>query len=371
MARIIDYVNWRGDLSFEQDPFNPVDAAIFSQLSVLDFDDIVPSSGSGNTLENIFELYLGKGYKIEDPVGFLISNKQHKLFEAVAHAQRYKNLKISNYQRNYDKDNPCQFEAMSIDLGNTLLISFGGTDDTIAGWHEDFQLLYLEEIPAHKHGYKYLADICKNIAPEKDIVLCGHSKGANIAMEVLLNASEEVFDRVSKVYCFDGPGINQKQYEEALLRGRIDKIVSYVPYRTSVGKLFNHYEEFKIIECTANLLFQHDLLTWHIYRNDFIYKENVSADSVYLDTHLKKIINDLSIEQRKDFVNAFFKLLYSCGENTLTDVYKHRSKLVSKFFKLTKKERELLNSVLIKRVMGDHRMRKMVFALIREFRNRD
>lgn len=369
MSRIMDYINWRGDLSFHQEPFNAVDAAIFSQLSLLDFDDIVPPCGCGIPLSEVFELYLAKGYKISEPVGLLISNKQHYLFETMAKAPRYKDLLLSNYFRIYCEENPCQFEAMTIELDDQVLISFGGTDDTILGWHEDFELLYLEEIPSHKHGQKYLKHVAKNF--DKDFLICGHSKGANIAMEVLLSSPQEIFDRIVKVYCYDGPGISQKEYHQALLDGRINKIISYVPYRTSIGKLFNHYEEYKIVECTANIAFQHDLLTWHVYRNDFIYKDNVSADSIYLDTHLKKIINELSIDERKAFVAALFNLLYSTGAKTLLELYNSKAKFLTNFLKLSKDDKNVLNNIFLKKIMSDVRMRKMFISFFKEFNNRD
>lgn len=365
----MDYINWRGDLSFKQSPFNQIDAAIFSQLSLLDFDGIVPTSGKGRPLWKVFELYLEKGYKIHERVGLLISNKQHYLFEAIAKAPRYKDLLLSNYLRIYEEENPCQFEAMTITLDKQILISYGGTDDTILGWHEDFELLYLEEIPAHKYGKQYLEKIMNSTG--KEIILCGHSKGANIAMEVLLSSSEDHFNRISKVYCYDGPGISQKEYNKAVLAGRINKLISYVPYRTSIGKLFNHFEEFKIVECTANLAFQHDLLTWHVNCNDFIYKDNVSADSIYLDIHLKKVINELSIDERKEFVSALFNLLYSTGAKTLMELYKYKMKFASSFLKLSKEDKNVLNSILIKKILSDQRMRKIFLSFFKEFNNRD
>ena len=36
-----DYIAWRGDLTFDMIPFNHVDAAIFSQLSMLQLDDVL------------------------------------------------------------------------------------------------------------------------------------------------------------------------------------------------------------------------------------------------------------------------------------------------------------------------------------------
>ena len=62
MSRIIDYIYWRGDLSFKQEPFNAIDAAIFSQLSVLDFDAIVPAVGEVIPVWRLFEFYISQGF---------------------------------------------------------------------------------------------------------------------------------------------------------------------------------------------------------------------------------------------------------------------------------------------------------------------
>ena len=368
MSRIIDYVNWRGDLSFVQEPFNQIDAAIFSQLSLLDFDNIVPTDGKQIPLHEVFNRYLTKGYKIDEPLGLFISNKQHYLFEAVSKAPRYKDLMVGNYQRIYDEKNPCQFEAMTIDLGDEILISFGGTDDTILGWHEDFELLYLEEIPCHKHGNKYLKKVLASI--DKHVFICGHSKGANVAMEVTLAASDEHLNRIKKVYCFDGPGFRKHEIDNPIAKERIKKIISYIPYKASIGKLFDHYEEYKIVECTANLAYQHDLLTWHVYRNDFVYKDNVSADSVYIDIHLRKMIKSMPFDERKSFVSALFNLLYSTGAKTLIELYDNRNKLLNNILKLSKEDKNILNNILIKEILNDPRMRKILFGFVKEFKNR-
>mgnify|MGYP000778192348 CR=1 FL=1 len=37
MATVFDYLKWRGDLSFAQDPLNPVDGLIFCALSYIPF----------------------------------------------------------------------------------------------------------------------------------------------------------------------------------------------------------------------------------------------------------------------------------------------------------------------------------------------
>ena len=43
MATMIDYLQWRGDLTFTQDPPNCVDALIFSTLSYIRYGGVVES----------------------------------------------------------------------------------------------------------------------------------------------------------------------------------------------------------------------------------------------------------------------------------------------------------------------------------------
>ena len=40
MGNILDYLDWRGDLTFEQTPFNQVDNLILACFSYLDLDEI-------------------------------------------------------------------------------------------------------------------------------------------------------------------------------------------------------------------------------------------------------------------------------------------------------------------------------------------
>ena len=48
MANILDYLDWRGDLTLAQAPFNEVDNLILAELSFVDFRDVVPAVGGGS-----------------------------------------------------------------------------------------------------------------------------------------------------------------------------------------------------------------------------------------------------------------------------------------------------------------------------------
>ena len=41
MTNILDYLRWRGDLSFEQDVLNDVDGLILCRLAYLPFEEVV------------------------------------------------------------------------------------------------------------------------------------------------------------------------------------------------------------------------------------------------------------------------------------------------------------------------------------------
>ena len=363
MGKLLDYIRWRGDLTFEQCPFNPLDAAVFTQLVMLDLTGVADVE-KGISIKNAFKKYIDKGYRIEDPVGLLISNNVHFMFKDIANSKRYQDLVLYDYEKVYSEEPPCQFNALTIKLDDFVVVSYAGTDDTIVGWHEDFQLLYLDEIPSHRYALKYLNNVSHKF--HKKLILCGHSKGANLAMNSMLQAEHKICKKILGVYCFDGPGINKKLYDKVKISDRLEKIVSYIPYRSSIGKLFDHYEEYKIVDSSANLLFQHDLFTWHLLRNDFIYKEEVSPDSTYMDEHLKKLISNLDAKQSETFVNSLFKVFYMTGSKTLLELVKNKGRILPGVVKLNKDEKVLFNDIILKGILSDARMRKILLGVFIE-----
>lgn len=355
MFELLEYVKKFGHLSFKEEPFNQVDAAIFSQLSIFNLDDIV---GEGVTMDELFKRYLAKGHKVEDPVNFLMTNRQHYLFEALSIYPRYKNLIVSNYVRINEKEKVCQFEALTIDLGNEVLISYGGTDDSIVGWHEDFLLIYKEEIEAHVLGREYLNNIYNTF--NKAILICGHSKGANISMEVALSIEDEIFDKIKGVYCFDGPGLCVKEYSKPFLDFRLKKIVSYIPYHSSIGRLFNHFEEFKVIKCSAEFARQHDLVFWEVIGNDFIYTEKQSDDSIYVENLISGIINPMTLDERKGLVEAIFKVFYKTDAIILEELVSRKLRIVFSYFGLKRRERKYIKKYIFKKLLKDKRFKQII-----------
>ena len=50
MANMLDYLDWRGDLSMTKDPFNEVDNLILAELSYIPFNEYMPKAGSDESV---------------------------------------------------------------------------------------------------------------------------------------------------------------------------------------------------------------------------------------------------------------------------------------------------------------------------------
>ena len=72
MANLMDYLDWRGDLTFLQAPFNEVDNLILAELAFVDLHGIVPGidGGEGVTLRDAAARYFadGRGKVLESSV---------------------------------------------------------------------------------------------------------------------------------------------------------------------------------------------------------------------------------------------------------------------------------------------------------------
>ena len=95
MANMLDYINWRGDLTFEQSPFNLVDNLILSCLSYVVMDGIVGGfdSATGVTVKELADSFeqLSKDEKnLRDP-------KDETLLVSMGQSKRFGHLQLFYY----------------------------------------------------------------------------------------------------------------------------------------------------------------------------------------------------------------------------------------------------------------------------------
>ena len=61
-----------------------------------------------------------------------------------------------------------------------MFVAFEGTDDSMVGWHEDFDMMHTFPIPSQKLAMEYLNQVITR--KYHRVYVGGHSKGGNLAM---------------------------------------------------------------------------------------------------------------------------------------------------------------------------------------------
>lgn len=367
MANIEDYILWRGDLTVSQAPFNNVDNLILSNLVYLIFKDIVPELTNtkptilnkitglfkqSNSLENqyitIRDAVAKMNIQTESKHSVHIS-KDAEMAVKLADSKRFCNMKLMYYVDKYDEDIETQFAAITVIMeDNTAYIAFRGTDASLVGWKEDFNMSFMEQVPAQKEALKYLQTVSSLI--NIPLRIGGHSKGGNLAVYSALHIDKSVQDRIIKVYNNDGPGFKSSILKTKEYKAVKDKIDTIVPQTSIIGMLLEHEEEYIVIKSSETLIMQHDPYSWQVMGPDFIKMEGTTTSSHLIDTTLKQWINDMTIEQREQFIDLIWEVMSAAKVKSFPEMaeslFTNAVKIGKKVNQLDGKSKDTLSTAL-------------------------
>lgn len=342
MANINDYLMWRGDLQISEEfPFNEIDSMILARFSYLLFDKIELEPGI--TIKKISEQMVT--YKDED-FNYM---GDRDLIVNLGNCNRFKNLKVSNYVNVDDTETEKQFSAIVIHISyDEMYVSYEGTDKSINGWKEDFNLAYMENIPAQAEALEYLENVAEEFSYKK-IRIGGHSKGGNIAMYSALYASDIIKARILKVDNFDGPGFSKKIINEKMSDKMFDKITTYIPQDSVIGRLLYHKEREIVVHSIEKGIYQHDIYSWQVIKNNVIEAEGVTASSDKINNTVEEWLKHTTPEQRKLFVDSIFELLYENSVTTTIDfqstIFKKAPQLIKSYMEISPEERKVISEM--------------------------
>jgi len=321
MQNIIDYISWRGDLSFRKDPFNEVDNLIFSEIVYLDYSPVVPSFESKDTIS--LHKAMKALFKDKEPKtfkgGLLFGSDSAVMADLMAKHHRYKHIKICKYVNCVEPG--MQFSATSFVLNHDLIyISFKGTDDTLIGWQEDFMMTYKFPVPAQKAAVDYVRELMKEY-PGHRFILGGHSKGGNVAVYAATYLEEELQDRIEHVYSNDGPGFIPGTLDEEKFKRIKDKCTLIVPQDSIVGRFFErHIEDVQIVFSNKKGLNQHDGFSWSVMQKEFVRCKSFTNKSNEGSKQLASLIYDLSLEEREKLGEDIGEYIIDAKVGTLSEL---------------------------------------------------
>ncbi|GHV07934.1 hypothetical protein FACS189485_18860 [Spirochaetia bacterium] len=373
MSNIFDYIVWRGDLSFSQAPFNPVDNIILTHLSYLPFDNIVPSPDKKNTItiaeaaERIAAVLKHKPEAFGDA---LICKEDPALLAALGACERYKHLKLAGFVNHIDFKQEKQFSALTIMTGDrSSLIAYRGTDNTLVGWKEDFNMSFSTAVPAQLEAVPYLEKMARRI--RGNLRLGGHSKGGNLAVYAAAFCDKKFQRRISAIYSNDAPGFNQEVIASQGYRAIKKRIHAFIPQSSIIGMLFEHDDDYTVVKSTQTGIMQHDVYSWEVSHNDVIRLDTVTQGSHFIDRTLKEWIGGMDREQRQRFTDALYDILSSTEAKSLPDLtmrwFKNAGLMIQTYKDIDESTRDIISqtvSALFKSA------RNNIYTLLPEPQNR-
>ncbi len=344
MANINDYLLWRGDLPIcRKFEFNEVDSMIFARFSYLLFDKI--SMASKERIASISEKM-----KNIDNEQFLY-NGDKELITYLGKSERFKDLLVTDYVKINNRKIEKQFAAITIHLSNKeMYISFIGTDATLYGWKEDFNMAFMENVPCQISGKEYLEKIARKY-PNKQIRIGGHSKGGNVAIYSAITNSEKIQKRIIKVYNYDGPGFNKNIVDKYENEKIMYKIETYIPQDSIIGRLLTHNEKTTVVLSTEKGILQHDIYSWEVLKDDLIKLEKNTEISEDIDRTVTDWLETTTVEQRKIFIDLVFELLYSTDASTFIELSQNFSiyvpKILKKYGEMSADDKKIMTKMLM------------------------
>lgn len=315
---IIKYVKQYGDYTFCERPMNDVDSLVLCQICYLKFDGMVPYVTENRRSVSIRQLAEHADYeKMFSDERFERDNRA--LFTAMLESRRYRTMKLNCYINIVEPQWETQFSAVTCLLEDgTIYIAFRGTDETIIGWKEDFNMAFLSPVPGQAYSVKYVNMVTSRL--KKNFYLGGHSKGGNLAIYSAMNCLPQVQGRILKIYNMDGPGFRPEVMEKHDYGKIQDKVIKILPHSSVVGMLFEKDTGYKVVESRTFGLLQHNPFTWLVEEDSFVYTEDVYERRKFSDTTLNEWILSLDEKQLKLFVDTLFQVVSASQVENLIDL---------------------------------------------------
>ncbi len=333
MANLDDYLTWRGDIPFDIDPFNEVDAAVLCELVYARFDGIVPGPGLKEkiSIEDVCELFFAKYSKEELMKKATFTKLAPFLMEKMVKSKRFGGIKLAGFVNEVDGENQSQFAVCTFYLADgTIFVAFRGTDDTLVGWKEDFNICFSEGTGGQLKAVQYLN---KNFARTmKPIRVGGHSKGGNFSVYGCAFCKPHIKDNIIDIYSFDGPGCIKEVIKTSEYKSIIKRVHKFVPQDSIIGLIMYSKAKQNVVFSDAKGINQHDLFSWQVIRNHFE-KSELSSTALLIDEIIEKWTTQFDYETREAFGDIFFASLVSSGASRMSHL---TSKKVRSIASLTK-----------------------------------
>lgn len=331
MKRVSAYAKSEQE-TFSERPLSAGDALVFSSVCYVDFPT---------------EAYTFP-FTLKDALGGAHGNP---VLYGCAFSKRFKDVQVVSQNTVFLHKPHCQYSVTAFLFDESVFIAFRGTDETVTGWLEDFDIIHSTKLYSHKLSIQALNEIGK-LFPDRTLYVGGHSKGGHLAAYAASFCDEEIKKRIKKVYTFDGPGVLPEiryspEYKETML-----KTEKYVPVSSFIGMILTGSDKVQPAASFGFWFQKHDHFSWYV--NDdgtMVARKKLKPIALKTKRVFQKVITALSWEERLMFadiaertlVYAEIKSMYRMNPRSIRRIFHYllicvRNKEEKKFLKWVRRE---------------------------------
>ncbi|HPJ01918.1 MAG TPA: DUF2974 domain-containing protein [Candidatus Limiplasma sp.] len=307
MYNIQSHVEEIGTQTFSDRSFDTLDSLVLSHLSYIPMEGFLEDEKTP-TLQTL------GSFAAQNHHGGFVSAYQRKCYDLLqlcAASKRYGEIDIIRYHNNFDPDHETQFSATTFALpGDVRYIAFRGTDVSLVGWKEDFNMSFMT-VPAQLQAVNYTHAAAGTFGG--DLYLGGHSKGGNLALYAACHVNDGVRKRIGQVFSFDGPGVDKPTLDSPQYQAVRDRVESWVPQSSVVGMLLCYHPDYLVVRSEAIGLAQHDAFTWRIQDGAFQQLQELNLVTRRSNEAFNHWLDQQSQEERRFMVDVIFKIVSGIG----------------------------------------------------------
>ncbi len=307
---ILDYLIEYGDVPFSEMRFTEVDAAILCKLSYFRFDGLVPDIDldmPSVSLANI--LLMENGDDIFEKGRYEDTSRQ--MVSLMLKGRRFADLRLACFSKCTDKESQTQFAAITFMTGpRRMYVVFRGTDNTLIGLKEDFNLLYTDHAKCHDYAVDYLTRVSKKFRHK--MYVGGHSKGGHLAVYACMHMPPDIQERIHRIYSLDGLGLRPKLMQDGKFKAIESKLFKLLPQSSLIGMMLEDDDHYEVVRSSAFSLFQHNVYTWQVDGKKFIREKKLARNAVFIEHTFNGWVESQDDYNRKLFIDGIYSLIDAC-----------------------------------------------------------
>ena len=323
MKNILTYLK-RHTLAISRQTFNELDAAILSQIVYLPLAEALTTHDRASMVAAWQALQDTPANK---PYEFMLRPRL-KTLQLSAASPRLQKAEVALFREDISNEIEMQFCAVTFLFADFAVVSFRGTDLTLAGWKEDLNMAYQSPVPAQRAAIDYLHLVASKT--NLPLYVVGHSKGGNLAVYASMFCRHDVRRRIIALYALDGPGLRSEDSNKLASLPDKPQVFNLLPRRTVVGILFQQVQPYQVVYSRAPGLLQHDPYRWHVRGTRFVPCKQLSVTSRLMDDTLNQWMQSLSQEECRLFADTVYQIAAAAQQDSLGGIVKGGRKSAQK-----------------------------------------